>query len=128
MSEPSYTAGVFRAYNVEPYFTASGEQVTNSRLNERDRDSQTLTPGDQGGSASDREITRQVRKEIIATKDLSVNARNVKIITTNGRVTLRGPVKTEDEKRVIGEIASRIAQAQNVDNQLEVKLTPTGRN
>src|SRR6185503_6796036 len=87
MSEPSYTAGVFRAYNVEPNFTASGEQVTNSRLNERDRDSQTLTPGDQGGSASDREITRQVRKEIIATKDLSVNARNVKIITTNGRVT-----------------------------------------
>jgi sporulation protein YlmC with PRC-barrel domain len=129
LSQPGYAEGVYRAYNVEPYFTTtSGADVNNTARNARDRDNQTLTPGDQGSSASDVETSRQIRKEITATKDFSVNARNVKIITANGRVTLRGPVKNEEEKRLIGEIAGRIAQAQNVDNQLEVQLTPTGRN
>ena len=66
--------------------------------------------------------TAQIRKEIIAGKNMSVNARNVKIITRDGRVTLRGPVNTAEEKRLIGEIADRIAQAGNVDNQLEVTV------
>jgi osmotically-inducible protein OsmY len=56
---------------------------------------------------------------------MSLNARNVKIITIDGRVTLRGPVNTAEEKRLIGEIADRIVQAVNVDNQLEVQLTTT---
>ncbi len=59
----------------------------------------------------------------MAENNLSVNARNVKIITANGRVTLRGPVNTAEEKRVIGEIAGRIAQSENVMNQLEVRNT-----
>jgi osmotically-inducible protein OsmY len=67
--------------------------------------------------------TAQIRKEIIAAKDMSVDARNVKIITIDGHVTLRGPVNTAEEKHLIGEIAERIAGAGNVDNQLEVKLT-----
>jgi osmotically-inducible protein OsmY len=102
--------------------------VDNSGLNVRDRHDQTLTPGDQGNSSADLDTTRRIRKEITGSKDVSVSARNVKIITVNGRVTLRGPVKTEQEKQMIGDIASRIAQAANVDNQLEVKLVPTGRN
>ncbi|MCL4180116.1 MAG: BON domain-containing protein, partial [Verrucomicrobia bacterium] len=55
---------------------------------------------------------------------------NVKIITTDGRVTLRGPVESAQEKRIIGEIADRAVRAENVDNQLEVKLpaTTTSRN
>ena len=52
---------------------------------------------------------------------MSVNARNVKIITNQGRVTLRGPVNTAEEKRLIGEIANRIALSENVNNQLDVK-------
>ena len=100
----------------------------NSARNERDRHNQTLTPGDQGHNSADFATTRAIRKEITSTKDLSMSARNVKIITTNGVVTLRGPVKTENEKRLIGEIASKVAQSTNVDNQLEVKLVPTGRN
>jgi osmotically-inducible protein OsmY len=68
--------------------------------------------------------TAQIRKEIIAGKNMSVNARNVKIITNKGQVTLRGPVNTAEEKRLIGEIANRIARSENVDNQLEVKLPP----
>jgi osmotically-inducible protein OsmY len=68
-------------------------------------------------------ITAQIRKEIIAAKDLSVDARNVKIITIDGHVTLRGPVNSVDEKHQIAEIANQIAGAGNVDNQLEAKLT-----
>ena len=59
----------------------------------------------------------------MAGENMSVNARNVKIITLEGRVTLRGPVNTAEEKRLIGEIADRIARSENVDNQLEVRLT-----
>jgi osmotically-inducible protein OsmY len=47
----------------------------------------------------------------------------VKIITLDGRVTLRGPVNTAEGKRLIGEIADRIARSENVDNQLEVEFT-----
>jgi osmotically-inducible protein OsmY len=127
-SQPSYADGVYRAYHVEPYFTTNTTTgVDNTRRNVRDRDDQTLTPLDQGNSKADVDTTAQIRKEIIAGKNMSVNARNVKIITNNGRVTLRGPVNTAEEKRLIGEIAERIARSENVDNQLDVKLT-TGSN
>jgi osmotically-inducible protein OsmY len=58
---------------------------------------------------------------------MSVNARNVMIITIDGQVTLRGPVNTAEEKRLIGAIADKIAKSGNVDNQLEVNLI-TGSN
>jgi osmotically-inducible protein OsmY len=99
----------------------------NTARNVRDRDHRTLTPLDQGNSKADTDTTAQIRKGILAGKDMSVSAKNVKIITNNGRVTLRGPVKSEEEKRLIGEIANRIARSQNVDNQLEVTLK-TSRN
>jgi osmotically-inducible protein OsmY len=59
---------------------------------------------------------------------MSVNAQNVKIITVDGKVTLRGPVASSEEKRRIGEIAGQIARSENVDNQLEVKLATTSNN
>lgn len=95
----------------------------NTRRNVRDRGTKTLTPLDQGNSSADINTTAKIRKEIIADKRMSVNAKNVKIITNRGKVTLRGPVKTAEEKRMVGEIADRIARAENVDNQLDVKLT-----
>jgi hyperosmotically inducible protein len=121
--QPGYAGGVYRAYNVEPYFTSdTTTDLDSTRRNVRDRDDQTLTPLDQGNSKADLDTTAQIRKEIIAGKNMSVNARNVKVISNNGRVTLRGPVNTAEEKRLIGEIANRIARSENVDNQLEVKL------
>jgi predicted outer membrane protein len=95
----------------------------NTKLNMRDRNAATLTPIDQGNSDSDVGTTARIRKEIIAKDNMSVNAQNVKIITNSGKVTLRGPVNTAAEKRLIGEIAERIARAENVDNQLEIKAT-----
>jgi hyperosmotically inducible protein len=121
-SQPSQAGGVYRAYGVEPYFTTdTTADVDNTRRNVRDRDDRTLTSFDQGNSQADVATTAQIRKEIIAGKNMSVNARNVKVITNDGRVTLRGPVNSAEEKLLIGNIANNIAQLENVDNQLEVK-------
>ena len=128
-TQPSYAAGVYHAYKVEPYFTTNETaQADNTVRNVRDRNNRTVTPLDQGNSKADIGTTAQIRKEIIATDKMSLNAKNVKIITNNGQVTLRGPVNTAEEKRMIGEIANRIARSENVDNQLEVKLTTSSNN
>jgi hypothetical protein len=93
----------------------------NTALNARDRDSQALTPLKQGNSKEDISTTSQIRREIVRNKDISTTAHNVKIITVDGKVTLRGPVNSEEEKRTIAEIAQRLSNGQPVDNQLEVK-------
>jgi hyperosmotically inducible periplasmic protein len=124
-AQSGYAAGVYNAYHVQPYFAADAD---NTARNVRDRNDRTLTPLDQGHSQADIDTTAQIRKEIIATKEMSVDARNVKIITKDGHVTLRGPVNTTGEKRLIGEIARRIAGAGNVDNKLEAKLTASNNN
>lgn len=93
----------------------------NTARNERDRDGGTMTPGDQSESASDRKITADVRSAITSDTSMSLNARNVKIITINGVVTLRGPVETQAEKDAIEAKAEAVAGVSSVDNQLEVK-------
>jgi putative membrane protein len=97
------------------------KDADNTERNMRDRDARTLTPLDQGNSQPDLDTTAQIRKEIVGGKDMSMNAKNVKIITNGGKVMLRGPVNSAEEKRIIGEIAERVAKAGNVTNQLEVK-------
>jgi sporulation protein YlmC with PRC-barrel domain len=122
-SQPMYSDRVYRAYQVEPYFTTNAATAAdNTARNVRDRRDQNITPIDQGNSQADTDTTAQIRKAVVASPDMSVNGKNVKIITNQGRVTLRGPVNTAEEKRVIGAIADRIARSENVDNQLEVVL------
>lgn len=99
----------------------SAEEVDNTARNRRDKDGNALTAGDQGNSPGDIAITANIRKAVLARDGLSVNAQNVKIITLNGRVTLRGPVNSEEEKTIIGDIASGVVQVSEIDNQLEVK-------
>ncbi len=103
-------------------FSARAQNADNTERNVSDRSNQTLTPMDQGNSKADLATTAKIRKEIIASNQMSVNAQNVKVITNAGKVTLRGPVDTDKEKRLIGEIAVRCASPGNVDNQLEVKV------
>ena len=123
-SQPGYAGGVYHAYKVEPYFnTETATAADNTGQNVRERNNRALTPLDQGNSQADVDTTAQIRKEIIADKGMSLNAKNVKIITLDGHVTLRGPVNSAEEKRLIGEIADRIAQVGNVDNQLDVQFT-----
>ena len=77
------------------------------------------TPIDQNENKADIKTTADIRKRVVAEK-MSTDAHNVKIITQDGKVTLRGPVKTEDEKKKIDEIAADVAGADKVDSQLEV--------
>lgn len=92
----------------------------NSGRNVRDRDNQTKTPGDQSENEADRTITQNIRQAITADDSLSTNAKNVKIITNDGTVTLRGPVKSEKEKTDIEAKAKQVAGVKRVDNQLEI--------
>jgi osmotically-inducible protein OsmY len=93
----------------------------NSARNERDRSGSSLTPEDQGTSKQDVTITQEIRKEVVANDSLSVNAKNVKIITVDGFVTLRGPVKSEGEKTTILALASRTPGVRGVNSQLEIE-------
>ncbi len=93
----------------------------NSRVNARDRSGQTLTPTDQGSSESDRKITQHVRQAVVKDSSLSFTAKNVKIITINGKVTLRGPVKSDAEKATIEAAARSVAGDGQVESFLEVK-------
>lgn len=92
---------------------------TNTAMNARDRDPGEKTPLDQNENQKDIDITASIRKRVVA-EDLSVEAQNVKIITQDGKVTLRGPVATDEEKQKIEDIARDVAGADMVDNMLEV--------
>jgi osmotically-inducible protein OsmY len=92
----------------------------NSGRNERDRNDATKTAGDQAENEADRTISQNIRQAVIADDAVSTNGKNVKIITVDGTVTLRGPVKSEKEKTNIGAKAQQIAGVKSVDNQLEI--------
>jgi hyperosmotically inducible protein len=92
----------------------------NTGRNVRDRNGGTKSPGDQSENEADRTITQNIRQAITADDSLSTNAKNVKIITNDGTVTLRGPVKSEKEKTEIEAKAKQVAGVKRVDNQLEV--------
>jgi osmotically-inducible protein OsmY len=91
----------------------------NTGRNVRDR-GDTVTSGDQSESKADLETTQKIRQAVVADDSLSTNAHNVKIITANGAVTLRGPVKSDDERKKIAAMAEQVAGAGRVQNYLEV--------
>ena len=93
----------------------------NTKMNERDRNPKEPTADRQKDNRSDREITQQVRKAIVKDKSLSTYAHNVKVITQNGMVTLKGPVRSEEEKKAIEARAAEVAGQDKVTNQLDVK-------
>ena len=92
----------------------------NTDKNERDRNDATLTPGDQGESEADRTITQRIRQGVVGHDGLSMTAENVKIITVDGVVTLRGPVTSAQERSTIATIAKGVDGVKRVDNQLEI--------
>lgn len=95
----------------------------NTQINKRDQDASTLTPMDQArGTRRDVELTRRIRQLVVKEKDLSSDARNVKIITLQGKTTLRGPVDSALEKTKLGNLAARVVGMGSVTNELEVKM------
>ena len=100
--------------------SSAAVEPDNSGRNVRDRNEGTKTAGDQSENEADRTITQNIRQAITADDSLSTNAKNVKIITNDGTVTLRGPVKSEKEKADIEAKAKQVAGVKRVDNQLEI--------
>ena len=96
----------------------------NTATNERDRSGESQTPGDQSNSPEDLKFTQAIRKAVVKDESLTMTAKNVKIITAGGQVTLRGPVNSEEEKMKIEKLAKSAAASAKVDNQLEVKTAP----
>ena len=103
-----------------PSAVSTANDRDNTGVNVRDRSDAAKTPIDQNENQKDINITAEIRKRVVDT-EMSLNAQNVKIITQDGKVTLRGPVKSEDEKTQIDKFAHEVAGSANVDNQLEVQ-------
>ncbi len=93
----------------------------NTAINERDRSDETKTSGDQSNSSTDLKTTQAIRQALMKDGELSTTAKNIKVITANGHVTLRGPVKTAQEKAKIDQLAKSAAGGAQIDNQLDVK-------
>jgi hyperosmotically inducible protein len=93
----------------------------NTKVNQRDKNKAEPTADQQKENQPDRELARQIRRSIVQDKSLSSYAHNVKIIAQNGVVTLKGPVRSDEEKTAVEAKASEIAGADKVTSQLEVK-------
>jgi hyperosmotically inducible periplasmic protein len=108
-----------------------GTEPTNTGVNVRDTDRVTRDPKlpiDQKENQADIDVTAKIRQRILETEGMSVNARNAKIITADGKVTLRGPVESDQERETIGRIAQEVAGAGNVENHLEVTPADVSKN
>jgi len=93
----------------------------NTAINKRDRSGETNTSGDQSNTSADLKTTQAVRQALMQDDELSTTAKNIKVITANGQVTLRGPVKTAQEKEKIDQVAKSAAGGAQIVNQLDVK-------
>lgn len=106
-------------------YSASAQEMgatapDNSAINVRDRASNAVTADQQSQTGGDVKLTQRIRKAIMKDHSLSMMAKNVKIVSINGEVTLRGPVKTDKERARISSKAQAIAGVNKVDNQLEI--------
>jgi|NGEPerStandDraft_6_1074524.scaffolds.fasta_scaffold314958_2 hyperosmotically inducible protein len=103
------------------------KSADNTGINKQDQSQEKLTADQQGETKNDREITRQIRRAVIADKSLSTNAHNVKIITVGGIVTLKGPVRSEEEKNSIEEKAAGIVGKTNIKNEIGIAPKKTDK-
>ena len=99
----------------------SSPDSDNTKMNQRDRNPNEPTADQQQNNRSDRDLTQQIRQAIVADKTFSTYAHNVKVITQNGQVTLKGPVRSDDEKRAVETKAAAIAGDGKVTSELTVK-------
>jgi hyperosmotically inducible periplasmic protein len=93
----------------------------NTKVNERDRSKTEPTADQAKNNVNDREIMQKIRQAIMDDKSLSTYAHNVKIISRQGKVTLKGPVRSEDEKKTVEQKAADVAGAGNITDQLTIK-------
>lgn len=104
------------------WLVAYGQEPDNTKVNKRDRDRSEPTADQQKGNVSDRDMTKKIRQSIVADKSLSTYAHNVKVISQNGVVTLKGPVRSEDEKKAIESKAMEVVgTGGRINNEMSVK-------
>ncbi|MEP6713950.1 MAG: BON domain-containing protein [Terriglobia bacterium] len=116
------SATLLGALCAAPAFSqAPGRQPDNTGVNKRDRKAGEPTADQAKNDKSDLQIMKEIRKSIVADKSLSTYAHNVKVIAQNGKVTLKGPVHTDDESKAVESKATEVAGAGNVTNELTVK-------
>ena len=105
----------------EPTTQQASPAADNTKVNERDRSQNEPTADQQKENRSDRDITQQIRQSIMKDKSLSTYAHNVKVVTQDGQVTLKGPVRSEDEKEAIEAKAAEVAGDGKVTSDLNIK-------
>ena len=106
--------------SVNAQSSPANSAADNSVQNERDRNHSTLTPMDQSNKPEDLDLSRRIRSALVKDHSLSTEAKNIKIITADGAITLRGPVKTDQEKATIVATAIQLAGNSPVRDELEV--------
>jgi osmotically-inducible protein OsmY len=92
----------------------------NTKANARDRSKGAVTADQQKEDAGDRDIASRIRQSIVSDKSLSTYAHNVKVIVRDGRVTLKGPVRSKDERETVEAKAIEVAGAGHVTNQITI--------
>ncbi len=101
--------------------TPPSNDADNTAMNTRDRSAALMTPMDQGNSISDIKITQKIRQSVMGDPSMSFNAKNVKIITKDAHVVLRGVVNTISERQAIEAKAKAAPGVVDVSNQIDVK-------
>jgi len=96
------------------------EDADNTGINDRDRDDSAITAQTQSNETGDVELLSAIRQEIVEEDSLSTTAHNIKIVTNNGAVTLRGPVNSAAEKSQVEKLVQEVTGVASVDNQLDI--------
>jgi hyperosmotically inducible protein len=110
------------AASLVSYAQARDTKPDNTKVNKRDRSSGAVTADQQKANAADRNVTKKIRQSVIADKSLSSYAHNVKVISQNGAVTLKGPVKSDDEKKaIVAKAVAVVGSADKVTDKMSVK-------
>lgn len=106
-----------------PQPQGESHNADNTKINQRDRAQSEPTADQAKNNLSDRELMQKIRRSLMEDKSLSSYAHNIKIIAEHGRVTLKGPVRSEEEKRAVEQRAAEVAGAGNVSNEITIKAT-----
>jgi hyperosmotically inducible protein len=114
-------AFAFVSVLLAPAFSAGGQTpADNTKVNKRDQAKGATTADQQKENPNDRAITQKIRRALMDDKTLSTYAHNVKVVTQNGQVTVKGPVRTEDEKKTVEAKATEVAGAGHVTNEISI--------
>lgn len=102
--------------------TSANPQVRgdNTKVNQRDQKAEEPTADQQKENSSDRELTKEIRKTLVGDKSLSTYAHNIKVVAENGKVTLKGPVRSQEEKATVLSKAAQVAGRDNINDEITV--------